>query len=226
MRVCDNYPLSLHIYFIDNYAKWNEHMARRKKSLDDIEQVDYYEEAEDGFSEEDIIAGTVLSSFSFASEPADGDSPALIKPLEFRPVTAAAQNKSLTAPTGFEFSPTVPNASMESAPAPKGFHFQSPAAAAQKNGIVSTKAFVFSSGKATIESLIDTRKAKTEGNVATPSVDGEAFSVGRYYKLRYSTAKMLNKIKAGHMDVNVYMNSIVNEAIRWYYGYLFGDGKG
>jgi hypothetical protein len=186
MRVCDKFTFSLHIYFIDNYVKEDEHMARRKKNLDDIEQVDYYEEVEDGFSEGDVITGTVLSSFSFAPESAEGGGPDLIKPLEFIPVTAAAQKKEPGAP----------------------------------------KAFEFNSGKASVESLLDTRKTKTEGNVATPTVDGEAYTVGRYYKLRYSTAKMLNEIKAGHKDVNVYMNSIVDEAIRWYYGHLFGEGKG
>lgn len=201
-------------------------MASRKKSLADIEQIDYYEEVEDGFYEGDVTTGTVLSSFSFATEPTVGDEPALIKPLEFIPVTAAAQKEVLARPTGFEFSPAVPTASKESVSTPKGFQFQSPAAVSPKKEPASPKGFEFNSGKATTSSLIDTRKTKTEGNVATPTVDGEAFSVGRYYKLRYSTAKMLNEIKAGHKDVNVYMNSIVDEAIRWYYRHLFGERKG
>jgi hypothetical protein len=201
-------------------------MARRKKSLDDIEQVDYYEEVEDGFSEGDVITGKVLSSFTFAPESAEVSGSDLIKPLEFIPVTAAAQKEAVATPTGFQFSPAVRATAKESAPIPKGFQFQSPEAAAQKKKPVAPKAFEFSPGKASAESLIDTRKTKTEGNVATPSVDGEAYTVGRYYKLRYSTAKMLNEIKAGHKDVNVYMNSIVDESIRWYYGWLFGEGKG
>lgn len=65
--------------------------------------------------------------------------------------------------------------------------------------------------------LIDNRKIKTEANVATPAVDDEPYTIGRYYKIRYSTAKMLNEIKASHHDVNVYMNTIVDEAIRYYY---------
>jgi hypothetical protein len=73
--------------------------------------------------------------------------------------------------------------------------------------------------------LDDNRKTKTEANTATPAIDGEPYTIGRYYKLRYSTAKMLNEIKASHPDVNVYMNSIVDEAIRYYYGDLFKDLK-
>lgn len=69
--------------------------------------------------------------------------------------------------------------------------------------------------------LEDNRKAKTEANTATPVIDGEPYTIGRYYKLRYSTAKLLNEIKASHADVNVYMNTIVDEAIRYYHGVLF-----
>lgn len=65
--------------------------------------------------------------------------------------------------------------------------------------------------------LTDNRKIKTEANALTPMVDDEPYTIGRYYKLRYSTAKMLNEIKASHHDVNVYMNTIVDEAIRYYY---------
>lgn len=85
----------------------------------------------------------------------------------------------------------------------------------------STKAFEFNFTKPPAETLTDTRKIKTEANIATPAVDGEIYSIGRYYKLRYSTAKMLNEIKAAHSDVNVYMNTIVDDAIRHYYDCLF-----
>lgn len=38
---------------------------------------------------------------------------------------------------------------------------------------------------------------------------------------------MLNEIKASHpnVNVNVYMNTIVDEAIRYYYGGLFEEEK-
>jgi hypothetical protein len=62
-------------------------------------------------------------------------------------------------------------------------------------------------------------------NTATPGVEGEAYTIGRYYKLRYSTAKMLNEIKASNPDVNVYMNTLVDEAIRYYYSYGFKNER-
>lgn len=71
------------------------------------------------------------------------------------------------------------------------------------------------------EPLEDNRKTKKAANTATLPIDNEPYSISRFYKLRYSTAKMLNEIKANHPDVNVYMNTIVDEAIRYYYSYTF-----
>jgi hypothetical protein len=83
------------------------------------------------------------------------------------------------------------------------------------------KAFEFNVSSPAAEALIDNRKIKMEANTATPAIRGEAYTISRFYKLRYSTAKMLNEIKAAHPDVNVYMNTIVDEAIRYYYEFLF-----
>jgi hypothetical protein len=83
------------------------------------------------------------------------------------------------------------------------------------------KGFKFYTATKADNTLTDNRKIKTEANIATPRVEGETYSVGRYYKLRYSTAKMLNEIKASHHDVNVYMNTLVDEAIRYYYSFGF-----
>jgi hypothetical protein len=87
------------------------------------------------------------------------------------------------------------------------------------------KAFEFNVSSPAAETLIDNRKFKTEANTATPAIEGEAYTISRFYKLRYSTAKMLNEIKAAHDDVNVYMNTIVDEAIRYYYSFLFEKEK-
>jgi hypothetical protein len=56
---------------------------------------------------------------------------------------------------------------------------------------------------------------------ATPAVEGEDFALIRSYKLRPSTMKKLNEIKARHSNVNVYLNTIVDEAISFYYEHLF-----
>jgi hypothetical protein len=52
---------------------------------------------------------------------------------------------------------------------------------------------------------------------ATPAVAGEDLTLVRSYKLRPSTTKKLNELK----DVNVYLNTIVDEAISYYYEHVF-----
>ena len=68
--------------------------------------------------------------------------------------------------------------------------------------------------------ILDHRTLKANPNGRTPSVDGEAFDMVRSYTLRRSTVRILSKIKAIHIDDNVYLNTIVDEAIRYYYEYL------
>ncbi len=77
------------------------------------------------------------------------------------------------------------------------------------------------SEEAVKQPLADNRRFKTMPNVLTPSIDGEAFIIKRTYTIRESTARMLNEIKAVHPDVNVYMNTIVDAAIRHYYEFIF-----
>jgi len=73
--------------------------------------------------------------------------------------------------------------------------------------------------------LSDNRKLKTEAPEITPPINGEPFDIQRSYKIRKSTARMLNEIKAIHPNVNVYMNTIVDAALRNYYDYIFNkDG--
>lgn len=82
--------------------------------------------------------------------------------------------------------------------------------------------------KVTNEALykyVNEDKGKTIGkrirlNARTPKIDGEEFEVTRSYKLRPSTAKMLNEIKGMHSNVNIHMNTIIDSAIRYYYGKL------
>jgi hypothetical protein len=73
--------------------------------------------------------------------------------------------------------------------------------------------------------LIDNRIGKQSFNGITPSIDGEAFKYKRCYQFRESTVRMLNELKAAHPDVNVYLNTILDEAIRHYYKYFFHKNK-
>jgi hypothetical protein len=58
----------------------------------------------------------------------------------------------------------------------------------------------------------------------TPPVDGEQYTVQRCHQYRPSTLRKLNELKAKHPDVNVYLNTIIDEAIVHYYNYIFNDG--
>ena len=58
-------------------------------------------------------------------------------------------------------------------------------------------------------------------NGTTPPINGEYFTVKRGYKLRPSTVRRLHEIKAGHKDLNIYMNTIIDKAINHYYEEIF-----
>ncbi|GIM28428.1 hypothetical protein CPJCM30710_10940 [Clostridium polyendosporum] len=73
--------------------------------------------------------------------------------------------------------------------------------------------------------LIDHRKAKTVPNGITPPIDGEAFDIRRTYQLRESTVRKLNELKAAHPDINVYLNTILDDAINHYYKYIFLENR-
>lgn len=73
--------------------------------------------------------------------------------------------------------------------------------------------------------ILDNKTLKANPNGRTPSVDGEIYDMVRTYTLRRSTVRILSKIKAIHSDDNVYLNTIVDEAIRYYYEYLKSTNK-
>ena len=58
----------------------------------------------------------------------------------------------------------------------------------------------------------------------TPPVDNEPLNIRRGYSLRRSTVLMLQELKFLHPDINVYMNTIVDTAIRHYYDYIKNQG--
>ena len=72
------------------------------------------------------------------------------------------------------------------------------------------------------EDISDYRFSQSNPFGRTPPVDGEVYDMVGSYTLRRSTVRMLSKIKVIHNDDddNVYLNTIVDEAIRYYYEYL------
>ena len=68
-------------------------------------------------------------------------------------------------------------------------------------------------------SLEDNRH-KPQPNGITPPIDGEFFDVRRSYSFRKSTLIKLNQIKGTSPDFNIYMNTIIDSAICFYYDHV------
>lgn len=58
-------------------------------------------------------------------------------------------------------------------------------------------------------------------NGKTPPINGEHFTISRGYKLRPSTLRKLLEIRSKHPDVNIYLNTILDNAIVHYYDDFF-----
>ena len=68
-------------------------------------------------------------------------------------------------------------------------------------------------------SLKDNRH-KPQPNGITPPIDGEFFEIRRSYSFRKSTLIKLNQIKGTSTDYNIYMNTIIDSAICFYYNHV------
>lgn len=77
----------------------------------------------------------------------------------------------------------------------------------------------------TVPKVVTTVSTKKSTKGITPSIDGEPFNIKRGYQFRESTIRMLNELKLNHQDVNVYLNTIVDAAIRNYYDYIIVQGN-
>lgn len=84
----------------------------------------------------------------------------------------------------------------------------------------------FDSERASTAPRVNNHISKTSSRGITPPVDGEQYTVKRCYQYRPSTVRKLNELKAKHPDVNVYLNTIIDEAIVHFYDHIFnGDGN-
>ena len=72
-----------------------------------------------------------------------------------------------------------------------------------------------------LSDLVDARTLRPEAFGKTPSINGEAFEHTRTYMFRLSTIRLLNKLKAVDPDVNIYLSTIIDNAILHYADYVF-----
>lgn len=87
-----------------------------------------------------------------------------------------------------------------------------------QNNSSSSQETVSTQSKDTAVLNVQTDKPIPKG--LTPPIDGEHFSIKRCYQLRPSTLRKLNELKAKHDNINVYLNTIVDAAIRHYHDYV------
>lgn len=73
--------------------------------------------------------------------------------------------------------------------------------------------------------LTDSRRGNPTPKGITPPIAGEVFDIKRGYTFRKSTVRKLNELKAAHPDVNVYLSTIIDDAINHYYNYVFGSNN-
>lgn len=71
--------------------------------------------------------------------------------------------------------------------------------------------------------MLFNQTVKSSQRGKTPAVDGELFTIKRCYQFRPSTVRKLNELRAKHPDVNVYLNTIIDEAISFYHSQVFGE---
>ena len=68
----------------------------------------------------------------------------------------------------------------------------------------------------TKEKIHDNRNNKFANGI-TPPIDNEPLNIRRTYLLRASTIKKINQLVAYDDDINVYVSTIVDKAINFYY---------
>ncbi|MFW2491573.1 hypothetical protein ACN077_23885 [Clostridium chromiireducens] len=161
-----------------------------------------------GFSEgEAKIEGTLLKSFSF-----DSDDELVEEPI-------ISPDSSIAAAGAFNISETSNKLADNNTMVETNISYNDSSSEFTKNevSLPHNKSSIKSEPK---KEVLDHRTLKANPSGRTPPVDGEIYDMVRTYTLRRSTVRILSKIKAIHSNDNVYLNTIVDEAIRYYYEYL------
>jgi hypothetical protein len=57
----------------------------------------------------------------------------------------------------------------------------------------------------------------------TPPVDGKYYEATQTFLFHRSNVRMLNKLKSEHENENVYLSSIVDMALKFYYRHVLGE---
>lgn len=175
----------------------------RKKNIDTFgcpveEDIDTIS----GFSDEPVIKGKCLSSFSFDDSNINEEvnqlqnhnhEKVISKEISFTDSTDDPQNLDTDNDSNIITTPT------------------------------NTEIITDSSKENTTTKLFDNRRTPI-ANGAAPAIDGETPSIRRCYILRESTIRKINELKMMDNDINVCVSTIVDLAIDYYHR-LITDSK-
>ena len=154
-----------------------------------------------GFSDEPIITGECIASFSFCDDSTnESNGSSITSPSN--PVTTSEIATTKT----IDFNNSTTNNSTDNN--------------SNTSSTSTSKIKILSNNK---DILTDNRKAPIVNGCAPP-IDGEYLDIKRTYMLRSSTVRKLNELKSINHDLNTYVSTIVDIAIAHYYEHIVNEG--
>ena len=178
-------------------------MAKKKPPKNDFaaeEELDVC-----AFSDEPIITGECIASFSFGDDSANESHEAALNLSNNNIVTSeSASTKTI------DFN----NATNSNSNANTDDNNSN------TSSTLTPEVKTLSNNKA---ALTDNRKAPIVNGCAPP-INGEYLDTKRTYMLRSSTVRKLNELKSINHDLNTYVSTIVDIAIAHYYDYIVNEG--
>ena len=186
-------------------------MAKKKTSTEPKNDFAAEEELDlCGFSENPIIVGECIATFSFDDSANESNESTTTSQLN--PITTSESDSAKT----IDFNSSNNNFSDINNSTHKIFDNISSNASTESISQIKP-----SSNNENI--LTDNRKAPIINGCAPP-IDGAYLNVKRTYMLRSSTVRKLNELKSIHPELNTYVSTIVDLAIAHYYDHIVKDG--
>ena len=178
------------------------------------------------FSEEPIITGKCIASFSFSDEKADKiNEPAITLSNNNIAASESASTKTIDFNNSSSNNNTIARADTNTNDIDNSNSNIGNITEMDKNSFntptsSTSQVKTLSNNK---DILTDNRKTPIVNGCAPP-IDGEYLDVKRTYMLRSSTVRKLNELKSIHPDLNTYVSTLVDLAIAHYYEHIINEG--
>ena len=164
-----------------------------------------------GFSDEPIITGECIASFSFGDDSAD-ESPEASLNLSNNTIVTSESASTKT----IDFN----NATNSNSNTNSNANANTDTNNSNTSSTLTHNVKTLSNNK---DILTDNRKAPVVNGCAPP-IGGEYLDVKRTYMLRSSTVRKLNELKSIHPNLNTYVSTLVDLAIAHYYDHIVNEG--